>query len=175
MHMSPSVPQSNRSALVFVRRTNRPLGEEKESGSEGGGVTLGTRSSLGIVDMFSWLPHEYFRSSFWFFLHKKTVETLGSKASQLPDHLTTHPPIPHTCFGHKWVTGAVRSAPRQCCLPCSSFGWELLRMGRALDHSANHRCSVDSLRAKVCSYQRLQPLGRSTQRCLNITRTASQV
>ena len=30
-------------------------------------------------------------------------------SSQLPDHMTTHPPVPHICFWHRWVTGAVHS------------------------------------------------------------------
>ena len=29
--------------------------------------------------------------------------------AQLPDHMTTHRPVPHICFWHKWVTGAVHS------------------------------------------------------------------
>ena len=39
-------------------------------------------------------------------------------------------------------------------------------MGRAWDNSASHRSSVTTLRARVCSSQRLQPFGRSSQRCL---------
>ena len=41
-------------------------------------------------------------------------------------------------------------------------------MGRAWDHSADHRNLVDSLRARVCSNQSLQPNGRSSQRCLRL-------
>ena len=47
--------------------------------------------------------------------------------AQLPDHLTTHPPVPHTCVSHICVTGAVRTAPVTV-LPFAaahegSYGW----------------------------------------------------
>ena len=43
---------------------------------------------------------------------------LAKPSSQLQDHMTTHPSLPHTCLGHKWVTGAVHSCTPEM-LPCA--------------------------------------------------------
>ena len=48
-------------------------------------------------------------------INKRAQDHSKVKFSQFPEDIETHPPDIHTCFWHKWVTGAVRTAPRDCC------------------------------------------------------------
>ena len=91
---------------------------------------------------------------------------------QLPDHMITHPPVLILVFGTSvCVTGAVRTAPVTM-LPFApareeSHGW--FARGTVPLTTEVRRTT---LRAWVCSHQRLQPLGRSSQQCLFRAATA---